>query len=173
MPTSTALVLPAARSADAALVPTPAHYENWRPPVIGVSLFIPVGTDGLVVADPLGSTMLPTGTVRDGQTLEQAAEDVLGGAPDGLPALRRVVMACVQMRRRKVITHVLATAPMSRASVARLTYRDRRVPVRVLPTVRVIGELPVQGRLRVLVTLQALATGEMAYIEGGVVRPAE
>ncbi|MCZ0998007.1 hypothetical protein O1M63_07280 [Streptomyces mirabilis] len=60
---------------------------------------------------------------------------------------------------------------MTREAVGHLIYRDPRATVRVLPTVRVIDDLPTQGRLRVLVGLQALATGETAYIEGGVVLP--
>ncbi|WP_329359255.1 hypothetical protein [Streptomyces sp. NBC_01483] len=80
-------------------------------------------------------------------------------------------MDWVQARRRKVITHVLATAPMTREAVGHLIYRDPRATVRVLPTMRVIDDLPTLGRLRVLVGLQALATGETAYIEGGVVLP--
>ncbi|MEU1449005.1 hypothetical protein, partial [Streptomyces mirabilis] len=60
---------------------------------------------------------------------------------------------------------------MTREAVGHLIYRDPRATVRVLPTMRVIDDLPTQGRLRVLVGLQALATGETAYIEGGVVLP--
>ncbi|MGF1236317.1 hypothetical protein ACQSME_03520 [Streptomyces sp. 2-6] len=82
MPTITA-VLPHAVHA-----PAQAPYEDWRPPIHGVSLLIPVGADALAVADLRSLIMLPTGTVSDGQTPEQAARDLLLGAPDGLPALR-------------------------------------------------------------------------------------
>ncbi|MFE7543830.1 hypothetical protein [Streptomyces platensis] len=85
--------------------------------------------------------------------------------------LRRVALAWQQTRRRKVITHVLATAPLTRAAVGYLAYRDPRANVRVLPTMRVLKDLNEVGRLRALVALQALATGETAYIEGGVVHP--
>ncbi|MFI9024580.1 hypothetical protein [Streptomyces sp. NPDC053560] len=160
-------------TAPAPAAPTPvrkaAPYENWRPPIIGVSLLVPVGAGALVVG-LLGCTMLPTGTVYGGQSLEQATQNVLHGAPGGLPLVRRVVLAWVQMRRRKVITHVLATESMPRKDVEQLTYRDPRAEVRVLPTLQVIDKLTPKGRLRALVGLQALATGETAYIEGDVVR---
>ncbi|MER0476907.1 hypothetical protein ABR737_00810 [Streptomyces sp. Edi2] len=137
-----------------------------------MSLLVPVGADALVVADLLGSIMMPTGTLQGGQTPQQAAQDVLRGAPDGLPLLRRVALAWVQTRRRKVITHVLATTDsMTREDAGHLIYRDPRADVRVLPTLRVVDGLPAKGRLRLLVGLQALATGETAYIEGDVVRP--
>jgi hypothetical protein len=85
MSTITATVLPPARNADLAPARKTGPYENWRPPVIGVSLLVPVGADTLVVADLRGLTMMPTGSVHDGQTPEQAAQDVLRGTPNGLP----------------------------------------------------------------------------------------
>ncbi|MFC6066998.1 hypothetical protein [Streptomyces ochraceiscleroticus] len=137
-----------------------------------MTLLVPVGADALVIVDLLGGTMLPTGAVYDGQAPEQAAQNVLHGVPGGLPLVRRVALAWVQMRRRKVITHVLATEPMPRKDVEQLIYRDPRAEVRVLPTLQVIDKLTPKGRLRALVGLQALATGETAYIEGDVVRTA-
>lgn len=148
-----------------------AAYENWRPPIIGVTILIPVGADALVVADLRGLIMLPTGAVHDGQTPEQAAQDVLRGATDGLPLLRRVVLASTQTRRRKVITHHLATEPMTRQAVGELIYRDPRVDVRVLPTLRVLDSVTAEGQQRILVALQAMATGTTAHIEGNVVLP--
>ncbi|MGW3447387.1 hypothetical protein [Streptomyces sp. NPDC001076] len=115
--------------------------------------------------------MLPTGAVHDGQTQEQAAQDILRGTLDGLPGLRRVAMASTQTRRRKVITHLLATEPMTRETVGELIYRDPRADVRVLPTLRVLDSVTAAGQLRILVALQALATGTTAYIEGSVVLP--
>ncbi|WP_371792271.1 hypothetical protein OG285_25085 [Streptomyces sp. NBC_01471] len=135
-----------------------------------MSLLVPVGADALVVADLLGGVMMPSGPVHEGQTPEQAAHQILRGAPGGLPALRRVALAWVQTRRRKIITYVLATASIPRETVGRLNYRDPRAVIRVLPTVRVIDDLHEHGRLRILVGLQALATGETAYIEGGLIR---
>ncbi|MGX1915365.1 hypothetical protein ACWIID_42115 [Streptomyces phaeochromogenes] len=123
-----------------------------------------------MVADLFGTIIVPTGSVHDGQKPAEAAQDVLRGAPDGLPLLRRVALSCVQMRRRKIITHVLATEPMTREDAGRLSYRDPRADVRVLPTMHVVDSLTAGGRQRVLAALQALATGETAYIEGGVVR---
>ncbi|MYS42332.1 hypothetical protein GTY23_14015 [Streptomyces sp. SID5998] len=122
MPTITAL-LPRAVHAPA---PAQAPYEDCRPPIHGVSLLVPVGADALVVADLRSLIMLPTGTVSDGQTPEQAARDPLLGAPDGLPALQRVDCVRKRLRRRKVVTHVLATKPMTRETVAQFAYRDPR-----------------------------------------------
>ncbi|MGW1496851.1 hypothetical protein [Streptomyces sp. NPDC002402] len=169
MSTITAPAIPDSRRADPVPARTTAPYENWRPPVIGVSLLVPVGPDALVVADLLGSLMMPNGSVHDGQTPEQAARDVLRGAPDSFLLLRRVALARVQMRRRTVITHVLATAPMTREAARHLIYRDPRAEVHVLPTMRLIDDLPPRARQRVLVGLQALATGQTAYLEEGVV----
>ncbi|MEU2585319.1 hypothetical protein ABZ612_20625 [Streptomyces avermitilis] len=171
MPTITAPVLPSASSADPVPASTPTRYENWRPPVIGVALLIPVGADALVVADLRGLITLPTGAVHGGQTPEQAAQDVLRSATDGLPLLRRVILASTQTRRRKVITHHLATEPMTRQMVGELIYRDPRADVRVLPTLRVLDSVTAAGQQRILVALQALATGATAYIEGNVVLP--
>jgi hypothetical protein len=172
MPTITAPVLPAAAwGVDHVAAPTPARYENWRPPVIGVAFLIPVGADALVVADLRGLITLPTGSVHDGQTPEQAAQDVLRGSTDGLPLLRRVVLTSTQTRRRKVITHHLATEPMTRQTVGQLIYRDPRADVRVLPTLRVLDSVTAAGKQRILVALQALATGTTAYIEGNTVLP--
>ncbi|MFF4031530.1 hypothetical protein ACFYZ2_17555 [Streptomyces sviceus] len=153
-----------------------AAYENWRPPVIGVQLLVPVGADCLLVAETLGSIVLPVDAVHDGETPWEAAQHVLRGASNGIPVLRHVVLDQKQMRRRKVITHVLATASVSRGDVAPLTYRDPRGELRVLSTDRVIDRLPTMAKLRVLVALQALAVNTTAYLEDGVVQdppPAE
>ncbi|MCZ0998008.1 hypothetical protein O1M63_07285 [Streptomyces mirabilis] len=56
-----------------------APYENWRPPVIGVSLLVPVGADRLAVADLRGMLMLPGGGVHERQRPEDAAHRVLSG----------------------------------------------------------------------------------------------
>jgi hypothetical protein len=146
-----------------------AAYEDWRPPVVGVALLMPVGADCLAVADLCGMLMLPVGDVRVGQSPEEAAQRVLASR-EGLPLLRRVVVDRVQTRRRKVITHVLASALMTCAAVDGLTYRDPRAVVRVMPTVQFIGEVWPEARLRILVALQALSTGTTACIESGVVR---
>jgi hypothetical protein len=144
-------------------------YANWRPPVIGVQLLVPVGTDCLLVADTLGGVVLPVDAVHDGESPWQAAQHVLRGAPHGIPVLRRVVIESRQMRRRKVITHVMATDLLPRETVAPFTYRDPRAELIVLPTDRVIERKPT-ARLRILLALQALAVGETAYVEDGAVR---
>jgi hypothetical protein len=148
-----------------------AAYENWRPPVIGVSLLVPVRADCLAVADLLGALMLPVGGVYDKQTPEEAAHHVLAGPPGELRLLRRVALDWVQARRRKVITHILATAPMTRRAVEALAYRDPRATVRVMPTRQFVDQMWPPARTRVLIGLQAPATGETAFLEGGIVRP--
>ncbi|MEV5979590.1 hypothetical protein [Streptomyces sp. NPDC052114] len=130
---------------------------------------VPVGAHALVVAELHGSIALPTGTMHEGQAPEQAAPRVLHGS-NGLPRLRPVALAWVQMRRRRVITHVLATAPMAREDAEQLIYCDPRASIRVLPTTHAIDRFPAQGRLRLLVALRALATGEPAYLEGNMLR---
>jgi hypothetical protein len=146
-----------------------AAYEDWRPPVIGVALLIPVGRDGLAVADLHGTVMLPVGGVRAEQSPEDAAQRVLRLGLEGLPPLRHVVVDRVQTRRRKVTTHVLATPPMTRSAVENLVYRDPRAVIRVMPTLQFLDEAWPKGRPRVLLGLQALATGNTAHIEDGTV----
>ena len=150
--------------------PRRAAYENWRPPVIGVQLLVPVGADCLLVAETLGSVALPVDAVHDGETPWEAAQHVLRGASNGIHVLRRVVLDQKQMRRRKVITHVFATASVSRGDVAPLTYRDPRGELRVLSTDRVIDRLPTLAKLRVLLALQVLAVNTTAYLKDGVVQ---
>ncbi|MEU8687676.1 hypothetical protein [Streptomyces sp. NPDC048665] len=149
-----------------------AVYENWRPPVVGVALLVPVGPDCLAVADLLGTLMLPAGGVYDGQTLEEAAHRVLSGPTGGLQLLRRVAVDRVQARRREIITHVLATAPTTADVVEELVYRDPRATIRVMPTPRVIDRVWPRARPRILVGLQALAIGETACIDGHGVQDA-
>ncbi len=160
MPTATATV-PAQRRHS--------PYEDWRPPVIGVSLLVPVGADCITVVDLRGMLMLPVGGVYDGQTPEEAGYRVLADPSGGLRLLRRVAVDWVQTRRRKVITHVMAAAPMTHGAVTSLVYRDPRATVRVMPTLQLLDQWPT-GRTRLLVSLQALATGDTACIEGGVVQ---
>ncbi|MEV5815925.1 hypothetical protein [Streptomyces mutabilis] len=136
-----------------------ASYENWRPPVVGVSLLVPVGADCIVVADLRGMLMLPLGGVYDGQTLQEASRRVLTDASGELPLLRHVAVDWVQTRRRKVITHVMATTPMTREAVTDLVYRDPRATVRVMPTMQFLDQAWPAGKMRLLVSIQALATG--------------
>ncbi|MFH9677672.1 hypothetical protein ACH4L5_36195 [Streptomyces sp. NPDC017405] len=131
----------------------------------GVALLVPVGVDRLVVADLRGTLMLPVGGLHAGQTPAEAAHLVLAGLPGTLRLVRRVAVHRVQMRRRKVITHVLAAACTPPDAVHRLEYRDPRATVRVMPTQEFIDQLWTPARYRVLVSLQALATNQTAYIE--------
>lgn len=169
---SAALAIPAAR----VRVPRArAPYENWRPPIAGVIVLAPVGADGLLVVDTLGrgDYAIPVGFVNDGQDLEQAAQLTLTGLPGGLSIQRRVALDQVQMRRRKVITHIVVTTPLTERDAARLTYHDPRADLRALPTARAVAELPPRAGERVLLGLQALAIGVMAYLEDGVVQRLE
>ncbi|MFG3132854.1 hypothetical protein ACGFZU_34800 [Streptomyces tendae] len=163
MPTATAPALVPRRRAP---------YENWRPPVIGVSLLVPVGADAITVVDLRGVLVLPVGGVYDGQTPKEAGYRTLADPSGELQLLRRVTVDWVQTRRRKVITHVMAAAPLSRDAVTRLVYRDPRATVRVMPTLQFLDQTWPSGRRRLLVSLQALATGETACIEDGTVRTA-
>ncbi|MFG2964906.1 MULTISPECIES: hypothetical protein [unclassified Streptomyces] len=144
-------------------------YANWRPPIIGVTLVIPVGADCLTVVDLHGLLMLPVGNMRDGQTAEEAAQRVLR-SHDGLPQLRRIAIDQTQMRRRKVTTHILAYAPTTRAAVESLTFRDPRADVRVIPTLHFIEQAGPKSRLRVRIGLQALAAAGTAFIDAGTGR---
>jgi hypothetical protein len=148
-----------------------AVYEDWRPPVIGVALLIPVGAGCLAVADLQGLLMLPVGGVFGQQTPMEAASRVLFGPPGDLRLLRRVAVDWVQTRRRKVITHVMATAPLTPDNVERLIYRDARARVRVMATHQFVDQVWPGVRPRILVGLQALATGTTAYLAGGIVQP--
>ncbi|MFJ6574166.1 hypothetical protein ACIQNU_42925 [Streptomyces sp. NPDC091292] len=150
-------------------------YENWRPPLIGVTLLVPVGVDGLLVADTTGhgDITLPTGSVEADEPPERAARRVLRGTRDELPVLRRVAVRQVQMRRRRVISHLIATRPLTRDDTAGLTYRDPRAVLRVLPTGQVIADFPEQVRTLILYGLQALAIGVIAHLEGDTVQHLE
>lgn len=151
--------------------PPRSAYENWRPPLIGVQLLIPVGSERLLVAETLGSICLPVDAVRDGESPRQAAQHVLLGASNGIPVLGRVAVDQKQMRRRKVITHVLATTPLSCDDVAPLTYRDPRGELRILPTERVIDLMPDRSRPRVHLALQGLTVGQTIYLGDGALPP--
>ncbi|MET9914900.1 hypothetical protein ABZZ74_51010 [Streptomyces sp. NPDC006476] len=162
--------MPAATVATPA--PRGATYENWRPPIVGVALLVPVGAHCLAVADLRGMLMLPVGDVHPGQSVEEAAHNVLHPAAEGLQLLRQVAVDRIQTRRRTITTHLLASLPATRAVVDNLTYRDARADVRIMPTLHFIEQVRPHARLRVLVGLQALATGETAFIEDGTVRAA-
>ncbi|GAA1153248.1 hypothetical protein GCM10009654_06010 [Streptomyces hebeiensis] len=165
---------PTANSA-AALPRSRVPYENWRPPVIGVTLLVPVGADELLVADATGcgDIVLPTGSVENDESPEQAAQRALQGTRRDLPVLRQVAVNQVQMRRRKVISHLVATHPLTHEDAADLAYRDPRAVLRVLPTGQAITELPEKAQARLLLGLQALAIGVMAYLEDDVVQRLE
>ncbi|MFJ3310735.1 hypothetical protein ACIPSA_48910 [Streptomyces sp. NPDC086549] len=147
-----------------------AAYENWRPPVVGVALLVPVGPDCLAVADLQGTLMLPVGGVNDGQTLQEAAHHILSGPNGGLQLLRHVAVDSIQTRRRKVITHILAATPTTPHTLEELVYRDPRATVRALPTLRLLDTVRPTARTRIVVGLQALATGQTALIKAGVVQ---
>ncbi|QCN85909.1 hypothetical protein DDJ31_13640 [Streptomyces griseoviridis] len=138
---------------------------------MGVSVLAPVGATGLVLPRmPGGALALPTGTVENGQSPEEAAQAVLTGLPKGLPIRRRVAVSQVQMRRRKVITHLVVTAPLTVREANSLVYRDVRAEVRVLPTDHAVAALTEKARARVLIGLQALAIGAMVYVQDGEIQ---
>lgn len=146
-----------------------APYENWRPPLVGVSLLVPVETSHLLLAELRSDLLVPCGPAHNGQAPEQAAQNVLLGAQSGLPVLRRVAVDRAQMRRRQILTYVVATKPLTHADAACLTYRDGRADLLVLPTVQATLAVPTLARARVLAGLKALAEEEAAYLEAGIV----
>ncbi|GHG05575.1 hypothetical protein ACFFSH_39540 [Streptomyces filamentosus] len=145
-------------------------YENWRPPVVGVGVLVPVGADRLVLVRTCGLLSIPTGAVEDAQDVEDAARAVLTGLPSGLPIQRQAAVQYVQTRRRQVITHTVVTRPLLAEEAARLVYRDRRAEVCVLPTTAAAAALTERGRARVLLSLQALAIGATAFVHDNQVR---
>ncbi|MGW3661168.1 hypothetical protein ACWD6R_38525 [Streptomyces sp. NPDC005151] len=86
-----------------------------------------------------GDLMLPTGSMEVGETPEQAAQPVLLGASNTLTILRRVAVDQVQTRRRKVITHIVATQPLAQDDAAVLFYRDPRAVLLSMPCARAIS----------------------------------
>ncbi|MBO3681719.1 hypothetical protein [Streptomyces sp. NEAU-YJ-81] len=130
---------------------------------------MPVETTHLLVAELRGDLLVPCGPVHNGQAPERAASKVLLGAPRGILVLRQVAVDWVQMRRRQIITYVVATKPLTHADAARLTYRDGRADLWMLPIAQVTSALPTLAQARVLAGLKALAEEEMAYLEAGVV----
>lgn len=150
-----------------------APYENWRPPLVGVSVLVPLGTTCLLVAELRGDLLVPCGPVHDGQTPEEAVQNVLLGAPSGIPVLRRVAVDWAQMRRRQISTYVVATKPLVHADAARLAYRDGRADLQMLPIAQATSALPSLAQARVLAGVKALADGEMAYLEAGILSRTE
>ncbi|MFB6839751.1 hypothetical protein [Streptomyces sp. NPDC056361] len=144
-----------------------ALYENWRPPVVGVGVLVPVGADHLVLVRTCGTLAIPTGTVEDAQSPTDAARSVLTGLPGGLPVQRHIAVEHVQMRRRQVTTHAVVTRSLLPEQVKRLTYRDPRAKVCIVPTTDAVAALTERGRARVLLGLQALAIGATAYVDDG------
>ncbi|MGW7600518.1 hypothetical protein [Streptomyces antimycoticus] len=130
---------------------------------------MPVETSHLLLAELRGDLLVPSGPVHNGQAPEQAAQNVLLGAPSGISVLRRVAVDWVQMRRRQIFTYVVATKPLTYADAACLTYRDGRADLLVLPTAQATSSLPALARARVRAGLKALADEEMAYLEAGTV----
>lgn len=145
-----------------------APYENWRPPLVAVSLLVPVETSHLLLAELRSDLLVPCGPAHNGQAPERAAQNILLGAPSGIPVLRPVAVDWVQMRRRQIFTYVVATNPLTRADAACLTYLDGRADLLMLPTAQATAALPALARARVLAGLKALADHEMAHLEAGI-----
>ncbi|MFD0509490.1 hypothetical protein ACFQ0Q_00355 [Streptomyces aureus] len=111
---------------DATALRQHSGYTNWRPAITGVTVLALVGVDNLVLPRLMGGLVLPTGTVEDGQSPEDAAQLVLSGMPGGLPIQRRVAVDEEHTRRRKVISHLVVTAPLTVEEAQCLVYRDPR-----------------------------------------------
>ncbi|WP_371551566.1 hypothetical protein [Streptomyces sp. NBC_00554] len=132
-----------------------------------------MGTDQLLVIEHAG-LLLPVGAVHDGQMPEEAAKAVLRLEPDGIHVLRRVAVDQRQpTRRRKVITHIVATKPLAPDDIVRLTYRDPRAAIRVIPLGQVTAHLPPCAHRRTLAALNALEQDKTAYLDSGTIRRTE
>ncbi|MEU4896234.1 hypothetical protein AB0B12_26360 [Streptomyces sp. NPDC044780] len=134
---------------------------------------MPVETSHLLVAELRGDLLVPCGPAHNGQAPEQAALNVLLGAPSGITVLRRLAVDWVQMRRRRIFTYVVAAHPLTHTDAACLTYHDGRADLLVLPTMQATSALPALARARVLAALKALADEEMAYLEAGILSRTE
>ncbi|MEU1149341.1 hypothetical protein ACFYO9_29260 [Streptomyces sp. NPDC005863] len=151
-----------------------APYENWRPPIIGVSVLAPVGNSDLVLPRfQDGTFALPTGAVEKGQSPEDAGRAVLTGLADELPVQRRVVVDEVQMRRRQVITYVVITEPLTSREACALVYRDPRADLLVLPKRHALSSLARKGKLRAFLGLQAAEIGAMLHLRDGQISRVE
>ncbi|MFJ4686214.1 hypothetical protein [Streptomyces sp. NPDC088789] len=151
-----------------------APYENWRPPITGVSVLALVGATSLVVPHlPSGTWALPTGSVEGEQSPEEAAQAVLTPLYGPLPIHRRVLVDRVQMRRRAVITHLVVTKPLTAYEAYTFSYRDPRAELRIVRTEQALASLPERARLRALVGLQTLAIGATAHLRDGEVQQLE
>ncbi|MFD4133578.1 hypothetical protein [Streptomyces goshikiensis] len=141
-------------------------YQDWRSPLVGWALLVPVvgGCGDILVADVSGQgvLVLPVGSVDD----NQPAPDI-AGILTGVRVYTLLVEDTTQMRRRKVTTRVLATLPVQRDEVPALTYRDPRAVLRILPADEVLARMPELARPRLALALQSLATGDPTYIFNG------
>ncbi|MFE5688756.1 hypothetical protein [Streptomyces sp. NPDC056512] len=158
---------------DATALRNRSGYENWRPAVIGVTVLALVGVDSLVLPCLMGALVLPTGTVEDGQSPQEAAQLVLSGIPGGLPIQRRVTVDEVHTRRRIVISHLVVTAPLSVEEAQCLVYRDPRADMSVLRTTEAVSLLTEPARARALLGLQALVVNAMVYNRNGAIEHLE
>ncbi|MGW7090082.1 hypothetical protein ACWGH2_42235 [Streptomyces sp. NPDC054871] len=139
-----------------------------------MSVLALVGNSDLVLARfHDGTLVLPTGDVEDGQSPEAAGRAVLTGLAASLPVERQVAVDETQMRRRKVITHVVITEPLSAREACALVYRDPRADVHVLPRTRALSVLTHKAQLRAFLGLQAAAIGAMLYLRDGQITRVE
>ncbi|MFC8727067.1 MULTISPECIES: NUDIX hydrolase [Streptomyces] len=151
-----------------------AAYENWRPPIVGVSVLAIVRNGRLLLLQLHdGSYVLPTANVEDGQSPEEAAQGALAGLVPGLPVQRQVVVDRVQMRRRRVFSHVVVTEALTAPEVRALTFRDPRADVQVLPTTRALAVLPPGAQLRAVLGLQAASIGAVLHLNDGQIARVE
>ncbi len=98
---------------------------------------------------------------------------MFAGLSDGLPVRRRGAVDQVQMRRRKIITHIVATMPLTLRKTSTFLYRDPRADVRVLTIGAATAALPETARTRALLGLQSPAIGAMVHVEEGEIQRLE
>ncbi|WP_326708012.1 hypothetical protein OG758_48595 [Streptomyces sp. NBC_01474] len=158
---------------DATALRKHSGYANWRPAITGVTVLALVGVDNLVLPCLMGGLVLPTGAVEDGQSPQHAAQLVLSGMPGDLPIQRRVAVDEEHTRRRKIISHLVVTAPLTVEEAQCLVYRDPRADTDVLRTTEAVSLLTEPARARALLGLQALAINAMVYNHNGAIEHLE
>lgn len=149
----------AAWAAHASKPQTRASYENWRPPILWAAVLVRVEPDHLVLNDTSGrgDFVLPGAPITGRQVPVEAARRALFGSV--APVFVPVAIDHVQMRRRQVTVHLLASLPIPRIEAAELAPGDRRATPRILPVKDALALLPSRARTRATAGLATLHAG--------------
>lgn len=146
-------------AAHASKPQTRAPYENWRPAILWAAVLVRVEPDHLLLIDTSGrgDFVLPGAPITGQQVPVEAARRALFGT--AVPVFVPVAIDHVQMRRRQVTVHLLASLPIPRNEAAELTPRNRRASPRILPLKDALALLPSRARARATACLAALHAG--------------